>query len=160
MVAAEVEPLVLEQRLGAVVLERRPLELEEDQQRLDLRAALLHALQQRAALGVGGRGGEAQHRVRAGAADELLQPGELVHRRGEPRAVELADLAAVGGRERLGALLGLVEQRLDARRSRARAVEQRLEVPGDLLDLGIGDFVRGHGRRDYDARSPSRTNVM
>ena len=64
------------------------------------------------------------------------------------------------GGERVGAALRLVEQRLDAGRALAGAVEQRVEVPGDPLDLGIGDFVRGHGRRDYDARSPSSIKVM
>jgi hypothetical protein len=66
----------------------------------------------------------------------------------------------VRGGERLGAALRLVEQRLDAGGADARSIQQRVEVPGDLLHLGVGDFVRGHGRRDYDARSPSSTSVM
>ena len=86
VVAAEVQPVGGEQRLGALVVERRPLELEEDQRGLDLRAALLHALQQRAALGVGGGRREVQHRVGAGAADQLLQRRELRASRRRARA--------------------------------------------------------------------------
>ena len=86
VVAAEVEPVVGEQRLGALVVERRPLELEEDQRGLDLRAALLHELQQRAALRVGGGRREVQHRVGAGATDQLLQRRELAASRRRARA--------------------------------------------------------------------------
>ena len=52
VVAAEVEPVGGQQRVGAGVVERCPLELEEQQQRVELRAAFLHRLQQRAAFGV------------------------------------------------------------------------------------------------------------
>ena len=159
MVAAEAEVVVREQRLGALVVERRPLELEEDQRGLDLRAALLHQLEQRAALRVGRCGREVQHRVGAGAADELLERRELAHRAGERRPVELGDLPRVGLGERVRALLRVVQQRLDAGSSLARAVQQRVQLPGDPLDLGVGDFFCGHGRRDYDARSPSSISV-
>ena len=62
-------------------------------------------------------------------------------------------------RERVGAALRVVEQRLDAGGALARAIQQRVQIPGDPCDLGIGDFVCGHGRRDYDARSPSSISV-
>ena len=49
VVAAEVECGVGEDRLGALVGNGRPLELEEQQASLDRGAALLRALEQRAA---------------------------------------------------------------------------------------------------------------
>jgi len=159
MMAAEGEALVSKQRLRARVVECGPLELEEDQRGLDLRATFLHALQQRPALRVGSGGREAQHRVGAGAPDQLLQRGQLGHRHREPRSVELGDLVGVRARERVGTALRLVQQRLDAGGARAGRGQQRLQVPGDTLDLGIGDLICGHGRRDYDARSPSSISV-
>ncbi len=105
VVPAEVEPVLREQLLGAVVLERRPLELEEQQGRLDLRPALLHELQQRAALGVGGRRREVEHREGARAADQLADRGELPHRVREPGPVERRDPAGVPGGEGVGAPL-------------------------------------------------------
>ena len=47
--AAEVQPLPRQQLLGALVGERRPLQLEEQQRRLDRGLLLLDALQQGAA---------------------------------------------------------------------------------------------------------------
>ena len=89
--------------------------------------------------------------------------GELRHRGGERRPVERGDLAGVLGGERVGAALGFVEQRLDAGGAvppaAAPAIEQRFQIPCDPLDLGIGDLFCGHGRRDYDARSPSSISV-
>ena len=152
VVAAEVEPVGGEQLLGALVVERGPLELEEQQRGLDLRAALLHALEQRAALGVGGGGREVQHRVGAGAADELLQRGELAHRRGEAGAVELGDLAGVGGGERVGAALRLVEQRsTPAAPSPGAGVPDPRRPSSTSGSATSGAAMRG----DYDARSPS-----
>ena len=77
VVAAEVQPLAREQLLGALVCERGPLQLEEQQRGLDRGLLLLHALQQRPVGRVGGVGGEAQRGVVAGAARQLLDPGEL-----------------------------------------------------------------------------------
>ena len=94
VVAAEVEAGGPEQLVGALVVERRPLELEEQQLGLDLGGALLDALEQRAALGIGRVGREPQRRVRAGAADQLLDRGELLHRRAQARASSSATLPA------------------------------------------------------------------
>ena len=63
VVGAEVEPVAGEQLLGPVVVEGGPLELEEQQHRLERGPPLLDPLHQGAALGVGGVGREAQLRV-------------------------------------------------------------------------------------------------
>ena len=160
VVAAEVELGRGEQLLGAVVVEGGPLELEEQELRLDLRRALLHELQQGAALGVGGRGREVEHRVGARAADELVERGELAHRGGEPGAVERGDLAGVLLGEGVGAALRVGEQCLHPRGAVAGAVEQRIQIPGDPVELGIGDVRCGHAAKDYDARSPSSMSWM
>ena len=54
--SAEVEPVVLQQLLGLLIVDRRPLQLEEQKLRLDLGGTLLHPLKQRAARRVGGIG--------------------------------------------------------------------------------------------------------
>ena len=76
----------------------------------------------------------------AGAADDLLQVAELVHRLGEAGAVELRHVAGVALGERVGAALRLGEHRVDGRDGIARiTVEQGIEVPADLLDFLVGD---------------------
>ena len=145
VVAAEAEAVVREQHLGDVVVERGRIPRLKNSSVVSIWGrALLHQLEQRAARGVGGGGREPEHREGAGAADQLLQAGELAHGVGEPGAVEFGDLAGVLGGERVGAALGVVEQRLHARGALAGAVQQRFKIPGDPLDVGIGDFVRGH----------------
>ena len=89
VVAAELEPRRVEQLLGLLVVERGPLELEEQELGLDLGGALLDALQQRAPLGIGGVGGEAQRGVRAGTADQVVDLRQLVHRLGQAAGIEL-----------------------------------------------------------------------
>ena len=62
-----------------------------------------------------------------------------------PGAVELRHAARVRRRERVGALLGLGDHRDDGGFGIAgAAVEQRVEVPGDGLEFGIGHVGRGH----------------
>ncbi len=94
-------------------------------------------LQQRAALGVGGVGREPQRRVRAGAADQLVDRGELVHRLGELGAIELGDLAGVRGGERGRALAASSSWRCTP--VVALAVDQRAEIPLGLEQFGIGE---------------------
>ena len=148
VVAREVEPVGGQQLLGAVVLEPGPLELEEQQPGLDAGRALLELLQQRAAGGVGGVAGEVEDRVGAGAAEQLLDRLELVHGGDEAGAVELGDLARVGLGEGVGAPLDLGEHLGDGGVGVVRpAVEQRVEVPGDRLELWVfGGLGRAHRR--------------
>ena len=104
VMAAEVKALAREQLLGALVGQRRPLQLEEQQRRLDRGLPLLHLLQQRAVRRLGGVGREAQRRVVARPGHEIVDRRQLAHRLAQARAVELAEPARVAGRERLGAL--------------------------------------------------------
>jgi hypothetical protein len=154
-VASEVEPVGGQQLLCALVVERRPLELEEQQAGLELRAALLHLLQQGAARRVGRVRREVQRRVRPRAADEVVDVGELLHRAHEPGPVELGDLPRVRLGERVGAPLGVFEQGVHPRGAVVGALDQRLEVPLDLQEFGIGELRCGHAAKLYVARSPS-----
>ena len=96
----------------------------------------------------------------AGAADDLLQVAELVHRLGEAGAVELRHVAGVALGERVGAALRLGEHRVDGRDGIARiTVEQGIEVPADLLDFLVGDLGSAHAQRGYPARMPSSMTV-
>ena len=143
VVAAEVETVVREQLVGPLVIERRPLELEEQQHRLDRRRALLHELQLGAAGGIGRVGGKAQRGIGAGLADQLVNLGQLVHGRGETGGIELGDLAGVRAGEVLGAARGLVELALDA--CVAVAVEKRAQVPLGPEQLRILQMLAGRG---------------
>jgi hypothetical protein len=69
----------------------------------------------------------------AGSAKAVHDRLELGHGGGQPSSVDLADTAGVGLGEARGALVGLVEEALGA--FRAVAVDQWIEVPGDLLDV-------------------------
>ena len=124
-----------EQLVGVGVIERRPLELEEQQLRLDLGGALLDALQQRPAGRIGGVGREPQRGVGAGASDEVVDPLELVHRPLEPGGVELSDLA--------GVLLG----------EAGRGGDRLIEHPGDA---GIAVLLPSiSGSRSHSVASSS-----
>ena len=69
---------------------------------------------------------------------------ELLHRGDQARPVELGDLAGVACGERVGAGLGVGEQRVDAGlRIIPGAVQEVGEVPRDLLQLGVADGLRG-----------------
>ena len=101
--AAEVQVPAAEQLLGALLIESGPLELEEEQGRLDRRLLLLDPLQQRTIGRVGRIGREAQGGVVAAAADEFVDLGQLGHRRGEARRVEPLEPAGVAPGELPGA---------------------------------------------------------
>jgi hypothetical protein len=113
-VARVVDAVGGQQLVGAVVVERCPLELEEQQLGLDRRALLLHALHERADLRVRRVDAEAQHRVVARARGELGDLLQLGHRGGEPRAGQVGDTPSVGVGERLRALGGLVDKAVRA----------------------------------------------
>jgi hypothetical protein len=113
-VARGVQAVGGEQLVRAIVLERRPLELEEDELRLDLRALLLDALQERAERRVGGVDAEAQHRVVAGPRRELGDLLQLGDGGGEGGGLEVAEAAGVAVGEGLRVLRGLVEETVGA----------------------------------------------
>ena len=136
VVARGLQAVGAQQLVGALVVDRRPFELEEEQLGLHRRGLLLDAREQRAVGRVGGVDGEAQHRVVAGAAEAIDDRLELGHRGGELGAVELGDAARVGLGEARGALVGLGQQPVGA--LGALAVDQRIEVPGDLLHVHEG----------------------
>ena len=136
VVGAELELRGLEQLVGALLGREVPLELEEEQVGLDRGAELAGALHQRTALRVGRVEREAQHRVGAGAAGQVVDRGQLVHRRGEPVGVELGHRAAVALGEGRGALARLAEHLLHALGT--AAADERLEVPGRALQGVVG----------------------
>src|SRR5437764_49386 len=80
VVATEVEPVGSKQLVGPGVVERRPLEIEEQKLGLDLRGALLNALEQRTAWRIGGVCREPQARVGGGSPQYVLDLGELERR--------------------------------------------------------------------------------
>jgi hypothetical protein len=136
VMARGLQPVGPQQLVDTVVVEGGPFELEEEQLGLDRRAELLHPREQRAVGGVGGVDGEAQHRVGARAAQAVDDRLQLGHGGGQARAVELADVARVGLGESRSALVGLGQQPLCA--LGPLAVDQRIEVPGDLLHVHDG----------------------
>ena len=142
VVAAERELLVGEERRGAVVVDRGPFELDEDELVVDRGGLLLGARDERA-VGRDPAVSTANRRPAYESArpDEIADRGELAHQLGEPGGVELADAAAVLRQlTRLG--VGLVEERVDARFR--LAVDERLDVPRDV-GRGPVSFSDGHG---------------
>ncbi len=143
VVAAELEFVGCQQLLGTLIVDRRPLELEEQELGLQLRGSLLHVLEERATRGIGRIGGEAQRGVRTGLADQLVDLRERSHGRGQPLGIELADATLVALGEGVRLRQGLGELTLDA--GIRLAVDQRGEVPLGLEQLGIGEGVGGGG---------------
>ena len=156
MVAAELQAVACEQLLHARIVQRGPLQVEEQQRRLDRRAALLGRLQECSVGRVGGVGGETQRSVGSGATDQVVDLRELPHRLAQPVAVELAELAGVALGELLRACQRLGEAALDA--VRAVAVDERFEIPGGRLQLGIGRLrgARSHRPPAYPCAAPRR----
>ncbi len=144
-VASGVEAAGSEQLLGAIVLDRGPLELEEHELGLQACAALLHALQQRPVGGVLRVDGEAQRGEVAGAAGEVGDRLQLGDSLGEPWAVELGDAPGVALGEDRGALGGFLEEAVGARL--ALAADERLEVPCDVGDGHLAHDIRRRLRR-------------
>ena len=159
VMAAEVQPVAGEQLAHALLRERGPLELAEQQRGLDLGGALVRALQARAALWIGRIGRETEHGVRARAPGEVLDARKLAHGLAQALAVELRELAGVALGERLRACQRLLQAVFDA--VGPLAVDQQFEIPGGLLELGIGGsrgWAGGHWHGAYlpFARSQSR----
>src|SRR5947209_3588595 len=127
MMAAEVKTRSSQQLVRPRVVQRRPLELEEQQLCLELGARLLNTLQQRSALGIRRVCGEAKRGVGAGPPDVVLDFGELVHRTVEAVAIELGDLARISLGERARLLERRLQHLLDP--GWTVATNQRIEVP-------------------------------
>jgi hypothetical protein len=140
MVAREIQSLALHQLLRALLGQRGPLQIKKKELRLDRRSLLLHALQQRTAGWIGRVGGEAQCGIRARAAHQVVDRGQLVHRLRQARPLELRHLARVALGEGLRARQRVLELAPHARL--ALAVHQRPQVPGGLLQLGVGRLGR------------------
>ena len=105
VVAAEVQALGGEQLVGARVVERGPLELEEQELRLDRRRLLLDPLVERAAGGVGGVGREVQAGEGAGAASTISwRAPSSVMASTRPGPSSSLDVAGVALGEDVGAL--------------------------------------------------------
>ena len=74
-----------------------------------------------------------------------------------PGAVELGDVAGVALGERVGALLRRGEHGVDGRGGIAGVADQQgIEVPGDLLDLGVCDVGDAHVRRRLSGQPACR----
>src|ERR1039458_1571547 len=149
--AAEVQSLSLQQLLSALVTQRGPLQLEEQQCRSNLGLTLLHFLQQCAVRRSGGVCGETQDGVGAGPADQLVDDGQLGHRLPQARAVELAELAGIALGECLRPRQGVLQPALDA--GLALPVDERLEVPGGLGQLVILRGGAGRVRASFSLLS-------
>ena len=129
------------------VLEADPLELEEEELVLDLRAALLDALEQRAVARLARVGREEQARVGPGARDRLLEGLELVDGRGELGAgVERRDAPAVA----------LAERPSHARVRSSRSDSMRGVVHGRGVE--IGEVPGGRRRRARRRRRRLRSS--
>jgi hypothetical protein len=144
VVADRVEVVAREQGVGALVVERRPLELEEQQLGLDVGGALLHARHQRAVLGRRRVGREAQGGVVARAAHEVDDDRQLLHRGGQAGRVQLGHLARVLRAEGLGPLRRLVEQAIAALRSLAvhEVLESQATVSSSVVLMAAHDRSR------------------
>jgi hypothetical protein len=147
VVSAEVEPGGGEQLLRPLVRDEVPLQVEEEQLGLDRGGELPRLLHPGAALRVGRVERVAEDRVGPGAAGEVVDRAELLHRLGELGRLQLRQAAAVAAGERLGAVARLAQHRLD--RVGPAVVDQRLEVPARgfqlLVDGGAHRAEVTHG---------------
>ncbi len=113
-VAPALELVAREERLGLVVLERRELEPEEEELRVDRRALLRQARDERAALRVGHVRREPEVRVVDRARERRLDPLALLDRVAQLARAQLGDASVVPLAERRRRRLGLLDVLLDA----------------------------------------------
>jgi hypothetical protein len=139
-VARRVEALGGQELLGPLVVQRGPLELEEDQLRLQASALLLHALEERAVGGILRVDGEAQRGEVARAAGQVGDGLQLGDGLGEPGPVQLGHAPGVALGEDRGALAGLLEEPVGA--CLTLAADERLEVPCDVGDGHAPQAIR------------------
>ena len=88
VMAAEVQPVAGEELLDALLVQRRPLQLEEQRPGRDRRGPLLHALEEGAPLRVGRVHGEARRRS-CPAPNQVLNRHQLGHRVAQAGGVKL-----------------------------------------------------------------------
>ena len=141
--APAVERRIGEQLVRRPVVDRGPLEAEEEKLRLEAGTLLTQLRDEGATGGVGHVGGEVHVRVVEGARRDRLDPLALVDRLGEVARREGRDLAVVAVAERRCSCLGLGEIGLDARVV-AGGVEIR-EVPRNLFGAGLLDGCHERG---------------
>jgi hypothetical protein len=131
-----------EQLLGAAVVDRDPLELDEDEQVLDLRSAVARERDEVVRLRVGRVGVLARHAVEADDRVLLLEPVELVEQLAQRVGAEPGDVAAVPLRDAPGPL----DQAAPAPARLVRVAAQLARVPAD--SLGVCDGLRHRARID------------
>jgi hypothetical protein len=129
--------------LRRLVRHSEPLEVEEYELRSEHRARLLDPLQERAAGGIGGIGGEFQRGVRAHLACQLLDLLEFGDRLGELGRREAGDPAGVAIPEGFCPRFGLRE--VHAEHGVVQALVEVGQVPGDRFGARLHDnpFPRG-----------------
>ena len=131
-----------EQPLGDLVVQAGPLEVEEEERRLDLCVLLAHLLGEGATALVGRVGGEPEAGVGLDPGRDRAQPLGLGDGVVQLLRGKLAEPAAVALPKGVRAGCGLVEVLLQARV--VGAFVEIVEVPLDLLGPGDG---RAHGRQ-------------
>ena len=145
-----VERRILQDLLGGLVLDRSPLEAEEEKLRLDRGRLLTQLRNERPARRVGHVRREGHVRVVEGTRRDGLDALDLGDRIGKLGCGERRDLAVVAVAERICGGFGLGEVAVDSRVV-AGGVEIG-EVPGNLFRAGLFDGC--HGRRVSPGRSP------
>ena len=143
--APVVECRIGEQLVRRPVLDRGPLESEEEKLRLEAGTFLTQLRNEGATGGVGHVGGEVHVRVVEGACRDRLDPLALVDRLGERARRERRNVAVVALAEGRRSRLGLGEIGFDARIV-AGGVEIR-KVPRNLFGAGLLD-----GRHEAETR--------
>jgi len=118
----------------------RQLQFEEDELLAELRAALGHALEQRAARRVLRVAGPVERGEAADAARALLQCLEPANHLSQLGRAESRNAAAILAVQRVGFRVRRVQVRVELRVVHARV--QVAQVPGDFLSAGEG--CRGH----------------
>ena len=132
-----IERRVGEERVGRAVLDRRPLEPEEEELRLEGRALLPQFRNECAAGGLGHVGREKHVRVVESARCDRLDPLALVNRLGELGGGEGCDLAVVAVAEGRRCGFGLGEVGFDL--GIINGGVEAGEVPGNVFGTGLLD---------------------
>ena len=136
-----IERRVGEERVGRAVLDRRPLEPEEEELRLEGRALLPQLRDECAAGGLGHVGREKHVRVVESARCDRLDPLALVNRLGELGGGEGCDLAVVAVAEGSRCGFGLGEVGFDL--GIINGGVEAGEVPGNVFGASLLNGCHG-----------------